>query len=312
MASEIRILKREEIEPSKWDGCIYYSPNSRIYAYSWYLDSVCDEWYGIVENEYESVMPIVVKTKKWLKYKEVYHPFMAQQLGLFSMSIISSARLAKFLEVIPESYKHIQMQLNFGNFAVKQLTDKGFNIETRPNYILSLARPYDEIYKEYSSNLKRKLQKSSEEHFLFNTDLKPEEFVDLAKTYFPEKEAFTDEVYYTLLRIIYNCAHRGKGLVYSLFDADRNFLAATFILFDGTRLVNLVNISSPLGKEKNAMAILFDGLIKGSAGQLKILDFEGSKLEGVAQFYQSFGAKNEPYFEIKKDMRPWYAKMIQK
>lgn len=312
MASEIRILKREEIETSKWDGCIYYAPNSRIYAYTWYLDSVCDEWFGIVENEYEAVMPIVVKTKKWLNYREVYHPFNAQQLGLFSMSIISQNRLKKFLEAIPSEYKHIYMQLNFGNFAVKQLNTLGFEIESKPNYILSLAKPYEEIHAAYSSNLKRKLQKASQEHLLFNTDLKPEEFVDLARQYFPIKEEFTDEVYYALLRIIYNCAHRGKGLIYAAFDMERNFLAATFILFDGTRLVNLVNISSPLGKEKNAMAILFDGLIKGSAGQLKILDFEGSKLDGVAQFYQSFGAVNEPYFSIKKDMRPWYAKLIKK
>jgi len=41
---------------------------------------------------------------------------------------------------------------------------------------------------------------------------------------------------------------------------------------------------------------LFDSIIEEYAGQKKILDFEGSGIPGVARFFQSFGAVNEPYY----------------
>ena len=51
------------------------------------------------------------------------------------------------------------------------------------------------------------------------------------------------------------------------------------------------------------MFLLIDHIIRQEAGKNTILDFEGSKIEGVARFYKGFGAKNHPYFILKR-MRP--------
>ena len=34
----------KQIDFNKYDACIAAAINSRIYAYSWYLDAVCDDW----------------------------------------------------------------------------------------------------------------------------------------------------------------------------------------------------------------------------------------------------------------------------
>lgn len=307
---EIRLLTREEIEPRKWDGCVYYALNSRSYAYTWYLDNVCEDWCGLVEGEYESVFPLVWNTKL-LGYKQLYQPLLAQQLGLYSMHVCSPTRLQRFLEAIPSDIRYMNIQLNFSNTALPTLPD--FKSTLRPNYILNLARPYEEIREGYSSNLRRNLKKAQEQQLYYSTDLSPETFVDYVRQFHTEeRNGVPEALYHTALRVIYNAMHRGQGAIFAVFDEARNFCAGAFILFDGTRLVNLINVSSTRGRELNAMAFLFDALIKTNAHQLKIFDFEGSTIEGVARFYQSFGAVNEPYPALSYNRLPIWLRWAKK
>jgi hypothetical protein len=61
------------------------------------------------------------------------------------------------------------------------------------------------------------------------------------------------------------------------------------------RITYLFGASTPEGQKKNAPTLLFNHLIKRHQNSPYILDFEGSKIEGVAKFYQSLGGKLEPY-----------------
>ncbi len=53
----IKYVSHEVIDREKWDKCIDNSTNGLVYAYSWYLDLICDEWNALIENDYESVFP---------------------------------------------------------------------------------------------------------------------------------------------------------------------------------------------------------------------------------------------------------------
>ncbi|MEL7020062.1 MAG: hypothetical protein AAGK47_00510, partial [Bacteroidota bacterium] len=67
---DIQLIKREDIEKPRWDGCVHYSPNGNVFGYTWYLDAIAREWDGLVENNYESVMPLVYRTN-WLNKLEL-------------------------------------------------------------------------------------------------------------------------------------------------------------------------------------------------------------------------------------------------
>jgi hypothetical protein len=307
---EIKLLKRNEIETAKWNGCIHYSSNSRIYGYSWYLDNVADDWWGLVEGDYESVMPLVWNDKL-LKTKQIYQPFLTQQLGLFSMNICSKARIEFFLNAIPAEFRYVDMQLNFLNTDIAEF--KNWKIELRTNFILDLKRPYEEIQKGYSNNLRRILKKQTEANLYATTDLKPETFISQVREFHTaQKNNIPEAFYHTALRVIYNCLHRGQGTIFAIFDTEKRLCAAAFIVFDSYRLVNVINFSTEIGKELNAMHFLFDGLIQNNANTLKIFDFEGSNIEGVARFYESFGAINQPYPRLKYNNLPWYLKIVKK
>ena len=307
---QIRLLKREEIETPKWNGCVHYSPNSRIYGYSWYLDNVADDWWGLVEGDYESVMPLVWNDKM-LKTKQIYQPFLSQQLGLFSMNICSRTRLEAFLNAIPTEFKYVNMQLNFSNTDIAEF--ENWKMELKPNFILDLKRPYEDIHKAYSTNLKRVLKKIDEHNLYATTDLKPEKFVAEARKYhIQQKTNIPEAFFHTALRVIYNCLHRGQGTIFAVFDENQQLCAATFIVYDSYRLINLINFSTQIGKSNNSMHFLLDSLIRNNANSIKMFDFEGSAIEGIARFYESFGAINQPYPSIKYNNLPWYLRLIKK
>ena len=73
--TKIKFLYNKEINRIQWDDCVLNSVNSKVYALSWYLDIVSDEWNGLVYGDYELVFPIVIK-KKYFLIKLFIHYFV--------------------------------------------------------------------------------------------------------------------------------------------------------------------------------------------------------------------------------------------
>ena len=175
---EIRLLKREEIEAPKWNGCVHYAINTKIYGYTWYLDNVAEEWMGLVEGDYQSVFPLVWNDKLF-KIKQLYQPLLCQQLGLFSVNVLTKERIKLFLEAIPEAYKYWDICFNDGNKNVQKLKD--YDVVAKDNYLLDLNKPYDDLYKAYSKNIKRNIKKGQQHNLYLTGNLK---VVEISPSYF--------------------------------------------------------------------------------------------------------------------------------
>lgn len=308
---EIKLLKRDEIDEPKWNGCVHYASNSKIYGYTWYLDNVSSgEWMGLVEGDYQSVFPLVWNDKMF-KIKQLYQPLLCQQLGVFSVNLLSKERLAKFLEAIPAEFKYWDIWLNDGNKNILKLEE--YKVVQKQNYHLYLNKPYEELYKAYSKNTKRNIKKATQEGLSLTSNLKPETFVAAVKKAQEAKGIQHPEaLYHAAHRIIWNSLHRGKGVITAAYDTHKNLCAASFLMFDGAAIIVLLNVTTTFGKEVGAMAYLLDALIKREAGGIKYLDFEGSAIPGIARFYKSFGAENVPYYQLVYNQLPWWIKWRKK
>lgn len=308
----IRFVPRSEIETAKWNGCVHYAPNGRIYGYSWYLDNVAERWDALVENDYESVFPLVWNDKI-MGYKQLYQPPLCQQLGLFSVNACSSKRLQAFLDAIPREFRYAQIALNDGNRgALLQLP--GLQCSPAPNYVIDLNRPYEALRSAYSDNVKRNIKKAEKRPLYFSTDLKPEHFVQAVREYHAGRgNRFPDSVFHAAHRIIYNAQHRGLGFIAGVFHAEtRRLQAAIFFLVSAERLINLMNVTTAEGRECGAMHLLLDVIVRQHAERPKLLDFEGSSVPGVAQFYSSFGAQDLPYMRLSFNRLPWWLRFFKK
>ncbi|MEA3446653.1 MAG: hypothetical protein U9R19_18205, partial [Bacteroidota bacterium] len=95
----IRFLIHKQIDKRKWNQCIKSSVNGIVYAYSWYLDIVSENWEALVEDDYKSVMPLTINEKYGISY--LRQPIFTQQLGVFSSQRLDSNLVKTFIKSIP-------------------------------------------------------------------------------------------------------------------------------------------------------------------------------------------------------------------
>ncbi len=283
-------LKRNQLNVAKYDACIELAQNSRIYAFSWYLDIVADNWDVLVLNDYEAVMPLPWRKKYFIKY--VYPPAWTQQLGVFSNLKIEADLVEQFINSIPWKFKKITIQFNSEN-------DLSFiKSEKRVNYILPLNKPYEEIYKGFNNNRKRILKKKVENYITTN-DFCVDEFVLIAKKYYSFLN-YSNEDYITLKKLLVYLLKKDQVIKYGISNAKEGLIGGVVFIKSKCRITYLCSIMTPFAKKQNSSTEIINLLIKEFSNSNQIIDFEGSMNMGISSFFKSFGAILEVYSQYVK------------
>lgn len=282
---DIRYIPHEEIDKIRWNSCIHYSINGNVFGYKWYLDSVAKDWGGLVEGNYDSVMPIIKNEKG------IYQPELIRESGIYTSRVPSRVRIQQFLQAIPSEYNSVNIHLNTQNKVDNNID---FDLSKHSNYQLLLSRPYDELVENFRPELAQMLKTSSQYNFTSTTSLKPESVADFFKKHSQNRKNL-DQKYFAYLRIMYNALHRGLGFASGIYDEKENLLAANFFIFSHGKIVSLMPVESSKGKGKCALAFLFNMVLLTNAKRTAILDFNGEN-----EFGKLFGAEEKQFTQIQK------------
>jgi hypothetical protein len=301
----IRYYTHQEIDRKKWDHCVSGALNPMMYGHSWYLDAAAPGWDGLVLDDYEAVFPLTHK-KKFLSHY-LYQPLFTQQLGLFYRTLPGAEQLEAFIEAIPARFRLIDISLNEGNHPDESNTA----FFKRKNYVLDLDKSHGKLKKNYSTSTKRGVA-LAEKHGL-RTEPIPESSV--VKLYMRHKGKETLLVgkkdYARFERIVEAIKPHCKVTSMGVFHNGQ--LAGAGIFAEcGGRLVYMMGVSTPAGRQLRAMHMLMDEVIRHNCERPILLDFEGSNIEGIARFFIGFGAKKNTYFRLRLNRLPWYIKWLRK
>ena len=290
----IAYLRRYQIDIEKWDSCIEQSDSRLVYAQSWYLDIVSPQWSGLVGDDYMAVMPLPTKKKYGIPY--FYQPPFTQQLGLFDTSKVhNDSIIDEFIRKIP--FRPYRLHIN----GCRRPQHNGIE---QLNYTLYLGRKYDDISSRFDTNTLRNINKAHKSGVIVErydsanivksdiADKFIEFYLSTPKPYeVPDIDVFT--------KLIREAYARGRMIFY-FAHIDEVPIAALALLWSGKRMIYLCPISSEYGKQCSAMFRIVNQIIVDYQDTGTTLDFEGSRIEGIARFYRGFGAKLEPYFLIKR------------
>jgi len=275
----IKHLKYEHIDKERWDDCIDQSFNGVIYAYSWFLDVVCEEWEALVVGDYERVFPLNFRKKSGISI--IFQPFFTQQLGLFSRTELSPEVVNNFLAEIPAHYKVIDLNLNIHN----KPDFPGFDYAPQVNHELDLIGDYAELRKNYSSNTRRNLVKAESMGLSVVNGIKPDDVIDLFRANRGKDiKVLKDANYLKLKRLIYTCMYKGMADVYGVYNEKNTLCAGAVFVENFKKSVFLFYGLSSEGRDKRAMFLLIDHFIKENANKHLTLDFDGSNDEALARF----------------------------
>lgn len=293
---KILLLENNRIDRKKYDHCIENSPFGTIYALSWYLDVVAQGWKLLATDDYAYVMPFPVKRKFGL-IPYLVQPVYCQQLGIFSTKKITKEIMEAFFN--KKHLPFILLQMNPGNaLPVK-------NIKLRPNYLLYLDKPYEELCKRYRSNSRRDLKTIATFELSYEKGPDIDTYIKLLQA---NSRHYSDSNSRFLKPLLQEASKRDMLFVRSVTKNDKILAGVSFFRFKN-RFYYLFPVSTAAGKRCRAMRFLLDCFIKEHAETPSLIDFEGSSVPSVAQFYESFGSQFENYPRYYKNYLPGVAKI---
>ncbi|MDR3713241.1 MAG: hypothetical protein P4L51_10530 [Puia sp.] len=339
----IRYLKRQDIDPGKWDDCIDRSSNGGVYAYSFYLDNMAPRWDALVLDDYRAVMPLTWNKKWGIKY--LYQPPLTQQLGIFfrdpgtdrwpdktpghddskNRDEFRAETVHAFLEEAARHFRFAEIFLNYDNAPnARAHPIKNTRIEPRMNYILPLDTPYPRLRERYSPALGKNLAAAAGFPLRYTNDFDPAKAISIYQDRYHKRLSHVKkEDYDRFLKVCLHLQKEGGLLVRAVYEdpggppdispgPHARLLAVTLLLKKKDRLYLMLPATLPEGRSRQANHFLLDQLIREFAGQPLLLDFEGSDIPGIARFYKKFGPTEQPFFFYRFNRLLWPLHLFKK
>lgn len=303
----IRYLKHAEIDKIKWDKCIKEAFNGNVYAWSWYLDIVHQNWEALVEGDYIRVFPLTGNTRFGISY--LFQPFFAQQLGIYSPQILNQEIVSSFIKAIPTHYRFAEIKLNTHN----KVNEPSIQHLQHRNHELDLIYNYEKLYKNYNNNTKRNLKKAADGGLTLMKNNRPEDIISL----FRENKGRTishwnDREYNRLIKLVYSGIYRGMSFVYGAYTPQNELCAGAVFMKSHGKIVFLFSGANAEGRRNQGLTFLLDAVIREFSPGHYVFDFEGSDNPDLARYYKGFGSKETSYPGVQINRLPYPLKILVK
>lgn len=280
----LQLLTADKIDHEKWNATLANSSFRHPALQSWYLDIVAPQWVALVSGDYSACMPLPLQRKYGIPY--VAKPEFVQQMGVFSQTENAQEQFYEQIRQLRWLFEYPCNETNICSVG---------NITEQNNYCIDLALPYETLRKLYNKNTKRNINKARTAGLRFYRQTE----IDRILPFFAEhvgRNPVEQKHVQLIASIAGHAIGRTQLRAYCVASEDGELLASAVFLTAFGRSVYLLATSSDEGIAQKAMFLLIDEYIKEHAGVAgRMLDFEGSNIEGIARFYRGFGAENRPY-----------------
>lgn len=296
----IRFLEHSEIDKDSWNKAAHEALHPTIFVDFDFLSIGAPGWCALVEDDYQCIMPLPVRSKLSIKY--IFSPFFYNRMGIFSSHDISPDKVKAFVDAIPRKYRQIDLFLNENNPS-ELIEHKTIEMVSHQ---LKLGLPYEFISRQYSQNTNRNIKAAQKQGLQYSEEASIKEIIRLFQQNRGRKKNvhYKKRDYYTLIKMAHHANNQGKLDTIGVF-CGKNLIAGALFLRDYDKIWFWFSGRNNAYADKKAMFFLIDEYIQRHAGQLVTLDFNGSMNENVARLYKGFGGI--PYtFDMLHFTRDFY------
>lgn len=274
------VLHRRDLNVDKWNRRVI-EQQSEIYSHTSFLDLCTDaDWKAIIWGDYNRVLPIYRK-RKWGIIPYVCMPPFCQK---WDARYLSNNDIQRVLEYLRRRNVRVDIRI---------ITSKNSTIvgQTKENFILEKGkRTYEELFGDYSSLLKKNLMRAKGE-IIENEN--PSE----VKAFLSNNEMYINYVKEDSRPILEKILS-GKCLESKILSLRfEGSIEAVLIVPVWNQVgYTIFPYTSAKGRAIQAMSMLMDHLVKDDT--LLSINFEGSSIPSIANFYKQFNARSEQYLEL--------------
>ena len=282
MKHELKYIKSQDIDKGKWDSLVSISKDSNVFCFSWYLDNFC-EWDIITLNDYQG--GIALPRRKKLGLVRLYQPNFIQKCVWFGMSLdFNHLKVLHTLigRIFSLAHFNTNLQLN--------------SAEKRTNLVIHLYNDIGTIRSKYSRSLRRNLKGGSGLIHIKENGKNADVF-KLYKAVWGKLNPQLHDTDYQLLEDLVKKRH--DNFVCMTVYKNQECIAGVLLVKGKNRLHYILGANSASGKKENALSLLIDAILEKYSSSDFIFDFEGSSIPSVKSYYKTFGAVNEPFYDVQ-------------
>ena len=313
-----KLLIRSQVPDAQWDLFIAQSQQRIVYAYSWYLDTVCDDWHAFVwpsAEDFQIVMPVPIKRK--VGFKVVQQPLFCQYLGIFSRNELLSDQVNLFLHALFREFSYISTySFSPHNHTILSPILSRFpalNPVLNHTFWLNLNHS-EKIRSEYSLSRRSNLRQSAKfgwEPIRNSLDMEP--IINLFRSnHALGIQGGVDEKAYVLLSRLFEKLIEKQCAELCYAGLNNDIHAGCLFVREGNTTIYLFNAADDTGRKYHARTYLLDKYFARQAGSHLIFDFESPEIRSIASFYESFGAAKIPFISIRQNNLPFPLKLIHR
>ena len=290
MGNQIHYIKHNKIDFNKWDNLVERAEQGTVYSYSWWLSAFC-QWDIIVLNDYEAGIPVPQASGMFIQ--KIHQPNFIQQC-LWLGTLPDDDILPHISKLIASKSQVIHFNSNLPlDFSVTERKNQILDIreasEVQAGYSKSLSKNIkkqrDKVLVSENQDIQHTIDKYTAAYGSLNTQLKPIDYLKIKNLAVSKPENFINLTLYLNKQPV-------AGL---LFAKGKN------------RLHYILGAPTADGRKVNALSIGIHYIIKKYGSSYAVLDFEGSSIPSVHQFYRSFGSEVETFYELSH--MPYWLKM---
>lgn len=279
----LKYVTSENINRERWNELTKTAKNSSIFCFEWYLDAFCS-WDAIILDDYKGAIALP-KKQKWV-FKQLYQPAFIQQCVWFGDNVAPE----EVFNILLKHFDKVHFNCNLQ-----------FKTETKPrvNLVLFLSNP--KLNNElYSKTLRKNIRKANDVGLSVKQDQNDvNQIIGLYKdAYGILNEHLSKDNYLQISQLSASEKYTDCFEVLTVWKQDL-LVAGLLFAKANNRLHYILGAPNAEGRKLNALSFGLDYIIKKYSNSNYILDFEGSCIPSVKAFYESFGAKNEGFYETK-------------
>ncbi|HAZ36482.1 MAG TPA: methicillin resistance protein [Clostridiaceae bacterium] len=284
-----------------------------LFSKDWWMDAVCGEenWdVFVVERggQIAAAMPYYIKKKFGIKY--ITQPKLTQTNGIW-IRYHENQRYERKLAYENEVMTEIINQLGEINVAYFQqnfhysITNylpfylRGFEQNTRYTYVIEDLTDLEYVFSNFSKNHKKIIRNNLEKVRIYETeDIK--QFYSLNKMVFQRQGLPIPYSFELVSKLDNACKQKNIRVMLAAEDENGIIHSVLYITWDEQSAYFIMSGADPKFRNCNFETSLTWEGIKYASNVSKKLNFDGSMIENISDFFRKFGAVQKPYFNISK------------
>lgn len=236
---------------------------------------------------------------------KVFMPPYTQTLGMWmSDNVKSDYGLLKecIYELFREinEYKSVNICLSPENEYVLPFLWMNYALEPRFTYRITDLSDLDKLYASFNKTAKKNIKSARNKVTLeYDTDMGI--LSELLNKTFETQHRKNPMNMEMVTAIVNTCNARGNGQYIDAKDKDGNIHSCAYFVYDEKSFYYLFGASDPQFRSSGAQSLILWEAIQMASTRSQVIDFEGSMIEGIENFFRQFGGVCSTYYSIRNN-----------